>query len=137
MADRPLPARQRSEQRVTDQEREQATGRLRNAYELGALSHDELEERVAQAFASRTRGDLAALTRDLPRDRSRRDAMRRAALRSHAATYTTVNGGLVAIWAASGAGFFWPAAPMAGWGIGLALHTIGYRRRTRAMRPRR
>lgn len=33
-----------------------------------------------------------------------------------------VNGMLVAIWAMSGAGFFWPIFPILGWGIGLAFH---------------
>lgn len=29
---------------------------------------------------------------------------------------------LVAIWAFTGAGFFWPIFPIAGWGVGLILH---------------
>jgi Domain of unknown function (DUF1707)/2TM domain len=124
----------RADQRVTDDERERAAARIRTAYEVGALSHDELEERVTQAFAARTRADLAGLTRDLPRDGRRRDAARRAGLRAHATTYAAVNGGLVAVWLASGAGEFWPAFPMAGWGIGLAMHARGYRQRTRRKR---
>jgi vacuolar-type H+-ATPase subunit I/STV1 len=36
--------------------------------------------------------------------------------------YVLVNGMLVAIWAMSGAGFFWPIFPILGWGIGLAFH---------------
>ena len=119
----------RSDRRVTDEERDKAGARLRGAYALGALTHDELEERLALAFAARTRADLARVTRDLPRDPARRPNVRRAALRAHATTYATVNGGLVAMWAATGGGFFWPAGSVFGWGIGLALHANAYRRR--------
>ena len=40
----------------------------------------------------------------------------------HAAIYVVVNTVLVAIWAWSGQGYFWPAWSMLGWGIGLAVH---------------
>ena len=42
--------------------------------------------------------------------------------RNHALVYCAVNTLLVVIWAASGAGSFWPIWPIAGWGIGLGLH---------------
>ena len=42
--------------------------------------------------------------------------------RYHALVYCAVNTLLVVIWAASGAGYFWPIWPIAGWGIALALH---------------
>ena len=42
--------------------------------------------------------------------------------RNHALVYCAVNMMLVVIWAASGAGYFWPIWSIAGWGIGLALH---------------
>ena len=43
--------------------------------------------------------------------------------RTHVVTYVVVNAFLVAIWAiTSGGGYFWPAWPMFGWGIGLILH---------------
>ena len=40
----------------------------------------------------------------------------------HALVYLCVNGFLVVIWAVSGADFFWPIFPIAGWGIGLAAN---------------
>jgi len=42
--------------------------------------------------------------------------------RNHTVVYCAVNALLVAIWAASGAGYFWPIWPIAGWGVALALH---------------
>lgn len=36
--------------------------------------------------------------------------------------YVVVNAFLVAIWAMSGAGYFWPGWVMAAWGIGLVMH---------------
>ncbi len=42
--------------------------------------------------------------------------------RNHAVVYCAVNTLLVVIWAASGAGYFWPIWAIAGWGIGLAAH---------------
>ena len=42
--------------------------------------------------------------------------------RNHALVYCAVNTLLVVIWAVSGAGYFWPIWPIAGWGIALALH---------------
>ena len=42
--------------------------------------------------------------------------------RDHVTVYVVVNAMLVVIWAASGAGYFWPIWAIGGWGIGLALH---------------
>ena len=42
--------------------------------------------------------------------------------RTHVVIYVVVNAFLVLIWAASGAGYFWPLWPILGWGIGLALN---------------
>lgn len=42
--------------------------------------------------------------------------------KNHAVVYGVVNTILVVIWAATGAGYFWPIWPIAGWGVGVALH---------------
>jgi hypothetical protein len=52
--------------RVDAGEREQAATALHAHYVAGRLTHDELDDRVAQAYAARTRGDLASLLADLP-----------------------------------------------------------------------
>lgn len=41
---------------------------------------------------------------------------------AHLLAYAMVNALLVAIWAFTGAGFFWPIFPLTGWGIGIAFH---------------
>ncbi|HZR48802.1 MAG TPA: DUF1707 domain-containing protein [Streptosporangiaceae bacterium] len=52
--------------RVGDAEREAVAAQLREHYADGRLTLDELNERLDQAFAARTRADLTAVTRDLP-----------------------------------------------------------------------
>jgi hypothetical protein len=46
----------------------------------------------------------------------------RRAFSAHLVVYVVVNAALVAIWAITGAGYFWPVWSLLGWGIGLALH---------------
>jgi hypothetical protein len=47
-------------------DRERAVGVLRAGFTEGRLSQDELDDRVARAYAARTYGQLWALTADLP-----------------------------------------------------------------------
>ena len=51
---------------VSDADRERAVARLRVAGGEGRLTLEELADRVERADAARTRGDLEALTADLP-----------------------------------------------------------------------
>lgn len=41
---------------------------------------------------------------------------------SHLVAYIVVNAFFVLIWALTGAGYFWPAWIIGGWGIGLVMH---------------
>ena len=51
---------------ASNADRERAVGVLRAGFTEGRLSQEELDERVAQAYAARTYGQLWALTADLP-----------------------------------------------------------------------
>jgi hypothetical protein len=115
--------------RASDGDRERVVDELRAHAAVGRLSVDELEERVQRALAARTRGELAGLTRDLPDDgpplsphppspRPRRPDRR---------AYLAVMVLMVAIWAVTGAGYFWPVWPLVGWG----LFVLGPRHRLR------
>jgi uncharacterized membrane protein len=47
---------------------------------------------------------------------------KKAEFQTHVLAYVVVNILLVIIWAATGADFFWPVFPIAGWGIGIVFH---------------
>ena len=49
--------------------------------------------------------------------------------KAHLLAYFLVNTFLVAIWAVTGAGFFWPVFPILGWGIGVAFNAWDVYRR--------
>jgi hypothetical protein len=55
-----------NEMRVSDAEREAAAAELQEHFASGRLNQEELDERLAAAFAAKTRGDLNALFTDLP-----------------------------------------------------------------------
>ncbi|HZS13920.1 MAG TPA: 2TM domain-containing protein [Candidatus Dormibacteraeota bacterium] len=56
------------------------------------------------------------------RAEARRRVRERREFPTHLLTYVLVNGVLIAIWAMSGQGFFWPGIVMAGWGVGVVMH---------------
>jgi hypothetical protein len=61
-----LAAVGRGQLRASHADREQVIGILKAAFVQGMLSKDELDLRIGRTLASRTYGDLAALTADLP-----------------------------------------------------------------------
>ncbi len=56
------------------------------------------------------------------RDRAITRLRQKSDFHTHLFVYSVVNGFLVVIWLATGAGFFWPMFPMLGWGLGLVFH---------------
>jgi Domain of unknown function (DUF1707)/2TM domain len=105
--------------RASDGDRERVVEELRAQAGDGRLDVEELEERTARALSARTLGELQELTADLPRPRSNESS---ADFRSHLRTFLAVQLLLVAIWALTGMGYFWPVWPFLGWGIGLLAH---------------
>lgn len=47
---------------------------------------------------------------------------KKAEFKAHLFTYVIVNSFLVALWAVTGAGYFWPIFPILGWGVGVAFN---------------
>jgi len=56
--------------RIGDAEREAVAAELREHFAHGRLTLEEFNERLDAAFAAKTQGDLARITRDLPHVRS-------------------------------------------------------------------
>ena len=69
----------RSKLRASDLERHQTVEFLRQHAGEGRLTTDELEERIEQAYAAKTLGELAVLTTDLPVEARASSGLRRPA----------------------------------------------------------
>ena len=105
--------------RASDAEREHHAELLREHAAQGRLTVDELDERLDRVYAARTLGELAPVVADLPAASVRERPAPRRTLRPELVAYLAVNLMLIVIWAATGAGYFWPIWPLLGWGIGL------------------
>jgi hypothetical protein len=123
----PAPAAGREHLRVSDTEREHATASLREHATAGRLTIDELDTRLETALAARTQGELDALFEDLPpqprREASSRHRAKALGVRIHVGAYLWATLAMIAIWVATGTGYFWPLWPILGWGVGVASHT--------------
>ena len=118
--------------RASDAERDRAVESLRAHAQAGRLTSEELEERVGAALAAITRADLDALERDLPGERPRRPAAapRPRAHRAHPTGFLPIALLLIAIWALTGAGYFWPVWPLL-WFAFIGFRRLGHIRVTR------
>jgi Domain of unknown function (DUF1707)/2TM domain len=103
--------------RTSEAEREAVVEDLRRHASAGRLDLEELEQRVEAALGARTAADLAALRDDLPE-------LPVSDFTEHLRVFVAVNALLVAIWALTGAGYFWPVWPFMGWGIAVVLHGV-------------
>ena len=106
--------------RASDAEREHHADLLREHAAQGRLTVDELDERLDRVYAARTLGELVPVVGDLPApQRPRAPQPRRSFRRPELVPFIAVNLMLIVIWAATGAGYFWPIWPLLGWGLGL------------------
>ena len=139
-ADRPADP----ELRASDAERDVVATRLREAHAEGRLTVEEFSERLDAALVARTRGDLDALTRDLPavaaaaprRPRTGDEAApaRRAggpptALRAAWGVWVVAVLVNVVVWAVvsladGGPVYFWPGWVAGPWGAVLLVRTL-------------
>jgi hypothetical protein len=76
--------------RVSDAERDATLKILGDHAAVGRLSLDELEERAGQALTVQTRGELTALTRDLPKDTAPASSQATALAEAHQPVRRTV-----------------------------------------------
>lgn len=105
--------------RISDEERERAAAAFREHFAAGRLDEAEFEERLQAIYAARTRGELDALSADLPAlpvtatetralTKQRRGEIARRAAQNAGGSLAPFLVCTV-IWAASGASsFFWP-----------------------------
>ena len=56
------------------------------------------------------------------RKQARQRVQKRRDLGAHVVAFVVINLMLIGIWAISGAGYFWPAWVLLGWGVGLVLN---------------
>ena len=115
------------ELRIADADRDRTVEHLRAAAAEGRLDPDELEERVSNALSARTQSDLDAVLHDLPAPHvpaPRPD--RSLILRERTAAFLVPNVVCIAVWAATGAGSFWPGWVLLGTGIAFAVFLIRF-----------
>jgi 2TM domain len=65
---------------------------------------------------------------DETRASARKRVEKRRGLQGGLVAYVVINGFLVAVWAMTGGGYFWPAWVIAGWGVGMLLGLWDYLR---------
>jgi fatty acid desaturase len=58
------------------------------------------------------------------RETARKRVTQRREFIQHVTVYLVVNAAIVAVWALTGGGYFWPAWVLFGWGVGLVLHAL-------------
>lgn len=120
--------------RASDADRELVIDLLRSHTAAGRLTPEELGERIDEAYAARSVGEVQRTLRELPDQpglapvRPAAPAPARRRMGSHDSgelvAFALVNAMLIVIWAATGAAYFWPIWPLLGWGIPLAVSRL-------------
>lgn len=123
--------------RISDAERDRVVARLRDALSEGRLDLEEFNHRLEVAYQSKTHGEIAVLTKDLPKGSGRAPAVvdpaasvakRQRRFRRRLRTYLGVNLVVWAIWLTSDLTgghdhYLWPLWVTVPWGT-----TIAWRR---------
>ncbi|MGY4102861.1 DUF1707 domain-containing protein [Nocardia sp. R16R-3T] len=109
--------------RASDADREKIAEQLPVAMNDGRLSLHEYDDRLEQVYAARTYGELTPLLLDLPVPRKEVPAARRVPqwVVIMWIPWVAVNALCVAIWLATGAGYFWPFWVAVPWGCALLI----------------
>jgi hypothetical protein len=114
MATSTFPSTTSDTTRAADADRERIVERLHAAAGEGRLRPDELEARLEAALSASTYLELDQVVADLPAQAALMGSARRSPeLGAFAATAIL----LLAIWALTGMGYFWPVWPILGWGL--------------------
>ncbi len=100
--------------RAADSDRDRVVERLRSAAAEGRLNADELEARLETALAAPTYAELDTVVADLPEQPA---AARQVGHRPGLGAFLATSILLLAIWALTGMGYFWPVWPILGWGL--------------------
>jgi DUF1707 SHOCT-like domain len=124
--------------RASDADRDRTASLLREHLAAGRLSPEEFSERLDQAFAAKTVGEIDALLSDLPgidlyrlpdaaltrhprqAADSRRRGRRRSAWRAAWGAWFTVTLICFVVWGLAGGGYVWPLWVAGPWGAVLA-----------------
>jgi Domain of unknown function (DUF1707) len=111
--------------RASDAEREAVARALQTHAAAGRLDPDELEQRLETAYGARLRADLLPLTADLPvapARRQRQPQPSRERRESGVPPFIPLAILLIAIWAVTGADYFWPIWPIAAMALATVKH---------------
>ena len=115
---------------ASDADRARVSAQLREHYEAGRLTLEELQERLDEAHAARTEGQLGNVLRQLPAAKLPTVKLRDTRWQSLALQYALVNVLTICIWLFSGAhGGFWPKWVLLGTLFMFMRRTAGRSRR--------
>jgi hypothetical protein len=121
----------KEELRASDADRQQIADQLRRAMDNGRLSLHEYDDRLQKAYGAKTYGELAPLVSDLPAERGKPGKPGQPQPDRRVPQWVVimwipwvaVNLLTLLIWAATGAGYFWPFWVAVPWGIALLIPT--------------
>ena len=116
--------------RASDAERGATAELLRRHHAEGRLDTDELEERIERCYAAKTRGELDALTADLPGPRRRRQPPTAGRPRRvpHVPAVFLAIAAVIALSATTDAHVLWLIWPLAFFAFGPFRRRHGWRR---------